>query len=622
MSEALKSLKVWTEPEGIPKSKERKLAAYINIRFKVLTETGSSPKNVFGSLECMLFGKTRDSKKLLKVLLPFFVILIVSLWSLSDVLKSPGTALVNAGDDILITWIINENIQKIPYHIKDFFQGNIFYPYKNTKAYSELFLPSSIISYIPVKLTGLPIFGYNSNLMVGQIATIVVVYLWFFDITKDKWASLLGAIVLGVSQIRIHYYAHLQMWNMQWWLLASWLVWKYSKKAEFKYLYLAGILVAIQFWESPLPVYFAAAISCIILAPKLESLKKRLKHILSITLIILVLISPAIIAYYKVSNEFNYVRPIREVAHFSLSVNDLWGMFLAPGLYSLFFISLFIADLEKTAGYQPADELNSDMSFSFRRNRGLRSAENVIIYKDVKKKRKDLIWLFAIFAFGILMSFGPVLKWQGATVKIFDNYFFPLPYGVFYYLIPGFKALRTPLQWLWVSAFAASGIIAVSFSSLRKRFKYLYILVGITIALLGGRQVPVVAIAPTPDRYQRVYTFLQDQPGNVVLELPIYTWGQGEVYKHEFWRLLYSLKHKKKLINGTSGFTPPERLILAARLEKEFPSEELEKILVDLGVDYVLVHKHEFSQVKLREVRNWGKDKLIWEDEDAAIYKI
>ena len=200
-------------------------------------------------------GKIRSSTHFHNFLF-LLLIFLISLWSLKPILNSPGRTLVDAGDDILITWIINQNIQKIPYDLDAIFEGNIFYPYKNTLSYSEHFLPSAILSFLPVKISGLPILAYNFNLIFGQIATVTVLYLWFSEMTKDKFSSFVAATALGVSQIRIFYFAHLQMWNMQWWLIALWMIWRFRTYSKVKHLYLAGIFSAIQFWESVLPLYF------------------------------------------------------------------------------------------------------------------------------------------------------------------------------------------------------------------------------------------------------------------------------------------------------------------------------------------------------------------------------
>jgi len=86
--------------------------------------------------------------------------------------------------------------------------------------------------------------------------------------------------------------------------------------------------------------------------------------------------------------------------------------------------------------------------------------------------------------------------------------------------------------------------------------------------------------------------------------------------------MLYSLEHKKNLVNGTSGFTPLDREILAGNLEKDFPSIETEEILSEINVNYILVHKNQFTQDKIVIIKSWGKEKLIWEDAETLVYKL
>src|SRR3989344_6063603 len=103
-----------------------------------------------------------------KILLSITILLLFSVWSVWPVLKSPLDTLPQGNEDILIVWILNQTIQKIPGNINNIFQGNIFYPYINTIAYSDLLVPSAITASIPVKLSGSPLVGYNFSLFTGQ----------------------------------------------------------------------------------------------------------------------------------------------------------------------------------------------------------------------------------------------------------------------------------------------------------------------------------------------------------------------------------------------------------------------------------------------------------------------
>jgi hypothetical protein len=84
-----------------------------------------------------------------------------------------------------------------------------------------------------------------------------------------------------------------------------------------------------------------------------------------------------------------------------MSLNDLWGKFLSPGLYVLLAVAI------------------------------------------IKKGWLREKWLWLLLVFGVVMALGPALKWQDTTLKILDKWWIPLPYGVLYYLVPVVSVLRS-----------------------------------------------------------------------------------------------------------------------------------------------------------------------------------
>ena len=116
--------------------------------------------------------------------------------------------------------------------------------------------------------------------------------------------------------------------------------------------------------------------------------------------------------------------------------------------------------------------------------------------------------------------------------------------------------------------------------------------------------------------------WLESQAKNVISEMPVYTWASGGLAKNEMMRMLYSLKHGKTLYNGYAGFYPPDWLIFTARLDKEFPSFQLESDLNEIGIDYVLVNKKEYGQTRLNAIKLWGEDKEVYQDKSFLVYKI
>src|SRR3989344_8599850 len=109
---------------------------------------------------------------------------------------------------------------------------------------------------------------------------------------------------------------------MQWLLISVWMIWKYRKTEQIKYLFVAGIFFAIQVWESLLPAMWILFIGAILLYPKRYSsiqrmvslwlIKKQIKKILIIAGIVGILIFSVASVYWQVSNEFGFTRGIRE----------------------------------------------------------------------------------------------------------------------------------------------------------------------------------------------------------------------------------------------------------------------------------------------------------------------
>lgn len=463
------------------------------------------------------------------------IVFLVALWSVWPMLQNPSRVPDIGSDGVLIIWIMNQ--QRL-------FEGTNFYPYHNTLAYSDRFLLSELSTRLPVLLTYNPAVAFGFAMIFGQVLTMVLIYQWWSYLFKSPTSAAIAAIAFGLSQIRFEYQVHLQMWSMQYWLLGLLLIWRKPTKIN---IYLGFILLGLQFWESPLPVYFA--ITVLLLMPQ-----RWTKHHLVGLVLMGLIIFPMAKAYLGVSREFHFERDIREAAHNAISIDDLWGHFASFGLYILAAFALLL-------------------------------------------RPKKVNWLWGILIISLLLAFGPALKWQGKTIKVF-HLPIPMPYAPAYYLVPGFGGLRTPSRWLFLTAFAMSGIIAAGLA--KHRFSKIDILACLAIAILEGTLVTHVKDIPSPANYPAVYQWLESQPGKIVLELPAYTWPHEAT---ETYRMLYNLEDNKTLVNGYSGFTPP------------LPYQLAKTPFVPVGVDYVVVHKDEGEVGKI-------KGRLVWQNETTSVYSV
>ncbi len=547
-----------------------------------------------------------------KHIFPILTLIVISLYSIWPVITNFTTHIPETYDGLFITWNINETIEKIPYDLPHLFEGNIFYPYQNVKAYSETFVTSALLAYIPVKLTGIPIAAFNFPFIFGQIATMLALYFWYFELSKSRWSSVIAAIAVGLSQIRMHYFGHLQMWGMEWWLLSTLMLWQFAKSGKIKHWYFALFFFILQMWESLLPAFWIILIG-ILLIPSMWKHSKRLQHsILTSAILTFVFISPVLWLYFAFYQEFHTVRSIRDAAHFAMSVDDLWKVFFSPGLFGLVGIILTFVILEHL---KRSDRISLQIG-TLSLVGFYRSLLNVARFFTPSRMTKELTFLMLLASTSFVLSLGPVLNYSHQTVKLFSILFIPLPYGILYYIVPGFGAFRTSSRFVWLFAFALGGIVALLLPKLPK-YKFLTIL----LAIFFGTRITTIYPIPQPHDYPPLYAWLQSQPNSVILELPIYT-STAPHAENEVKRMLYSLSHKKKLVNGYSGFFPPEWLDLVGDLGTKFPSAELEQQLKDRDVDYIIVHKDEYGNEKVEEIEKWGKKKTVWEDDNTYVIMI
>jgi hypothetical protein len=144
----------------------------------------------------------KDMNIILKKFFPSLFLLILAIWSVWPIVKSPLNSVTDTWDGVFIVWQINSTIKKIPGDLGNLFEGNIFYPYKNVKAYSDLFIPSSVISWLPVKLTGEPVAATSTVIILGQILLVLILYKWLWEFSIINTA-LLGTITLLSNKISL-----------------------------------------------------------------------------------------------------------------------------------------------------------------------------------------------------------------------------------------------------------------------------------------------------------------------------------------------------------------------------------------------------------------------------------
>ncbi|MEK7502611.1 MAG: hypothetical protein AAB609_03730 [Patescibacteria group bacterium] len=535
----------------------------------------------------------------------FLIFLTASLYITFPLVFHLGSLATGLGDELVIAWIQNWVIHSLTTNPFSLFEANIYYPFHNSLAFSDLFLTSSILSLIPLKIIGEPIATVNFTLISSLAMLGFFTYLLIYYLTKDFCISVLGGMLIIFSPAVLDKVVHLQILSIQWVPLSILFFIIFIRTQKTRYLIFSLISFLLQTYNSFLPGYFIAFSLFIISLYSWFYDKKKTKKLitknnilfiaLSITLII-----PIVIPYYSVSNEFAYTRDIRDAIHFAIQPEDL----LYPGsstrlkdyLYFLPF-NQFSQNGEFKPGY-----LGLVLSL-------LCIFALYYFIRNFKKNGFYVRSFITISLLGFILSLGPVLHLGRQTIH--EPFPIVLPYTLFYYILPGFQGFRNSSRWEMLFIFGIVVVITLILHNLFKRYSskrkvIIYLLLFVGIIAEFSFPMHFEKIIQRKD-FPLVYSWLAITPRDTkIIELPIYNWNMWPGTQNELLRQYYSTSHFRKMVNGYTGFSPPPWQNLVVNISKDFPSDNITKLLKQLNIDYIVMHKKEYD---ILSIDNWVKDK-------------
>ena len=532
----------------------------------------------------------------LPVIFVLIYFVIASIYITYPLLLHMSDNISGLGDQLYINWILNWNIYSFTHDMANILNTNIFYPYHNTLAYSDIYITMSIISFLPTKIIGQPAVAYNFAVLFSFITLGFFTYLLCLYITKNHFASIAGGTLMAFSTYTLMEIEHLQIISMGWVSLSVLYFLKFLDKRSYKYLAFSCLFFVFQIYNSFLPAYFIV-FSCLIITI-LYFLKRKISvkdiNIKKIFLILgfTILISiPVIIPYYSVSNQFNYVRDIRESIRFANRPEYTFYPGDRTKLYS-FLINTFYKDNKGPYLYDGYIGLAFLVLSLF-------SIINRIISK---KKNWFLFDTFLIAAvFGFILSLGPALQWGGRVIKL--PFIIPLPYALFYFIFPGFKGFRDSSRWEMLFIFTFVVCISIFLSNFYKNksnLKIYLLTLLIIFTVLFEFNFPFVNFKiPLKEQFPKMYSYIKTLPKNAVIaQLPIYNWDTflSGPYPENIREYYYTLTFPKT-INGTAGFDPPPWQNNIRFLIVNFPNDSSISLLQKMSVQYLVVHKSEYDSI-------------------------
>ncbi len=522
------------------------------------------------------------------------------------------------GDQLLIAWIMNWDIHSFFHNIFSIFNANIYYPYHNSLAFSDTFFSSALIAIIPLLFLKEPIVAYNINFIIALITLGFFTYLLVRYLTFNDWAGIISGTLVAFSNFTLSRFMHLQVITMQWVPLSLLFFFIYMKTKKSRYFVLTCIFFIVQTANSFLPGYFlifsyaAILIYCFFIQRKVFLLFLS-KKVLITTIITLLAILPLGIPYLQVSHEFNYVRDIRDTIRFANRLDYTFypsdrtrlGTFLLQTFYK-----------------NDTSQLIYDGYLGFVI---IVLSLFVLLFRFLVYRKENTYYLDAFLFIGIgafILSFGPAFQWGEHIIK--KPFIIPLPYVVFYYLVPGFKGFRNSARWEMLTVFAFSVGIGLFFSYAMEKMKIrTKILITASICFLVliefNFPYPLFRIPPISS-FPPVYQYINTLPQNAaIIEFPIYNWNFLPYSPQEQVRQYYSTVHFRNMVNGGSGFSPPEWQKNTINLYLHFPDTQTITYLKHIHVDYAVIHPDEYVMLYDNNFRVQGIKPRKWETIQNAI---
>ncbi len=522
---------------------------------------------------------------------------VVHTWPLAT---APGTLSRNDNADAQLNeWIMAWVAHQLPRAPARLFDGNIFFPERDSLAFSEPLIAPALMG-APLYWLGVsPVLVFNVILLLGFALTAWAGYTLAFAWTGDRAAGVLAGSMFAFNTHTLTRLAHVQgihAWGLPLALLSADRILVYGRWRDA--VWLAVWMAAMAYTSGYLIVFATVMIAVVLLARVPDWLSRPGRAAMlfgGAAVLAAIAVIPVYLPYRRVAR-LGMVRSIEAVTDFSATLKgylaaagrihfSTWSGGFWANPVDAFFPGFVVIALATAAIV---------WVFTTRRPReqaDLRSEAASAIALD----RRRVVMLVAIAATGVILSLGtrtPV-------------------YGWLYHVFPPMQGLRAASRFgnlflLGMAVLAAYGLAGLRRRLLATRAGAIVIAL-VVLANLESLRAPLHYTPFTG--IPAIYSLLASEPGRVVLvEVPFYP-PQGVFLNGTY--VLNSTAHWRPLMNGYSGYTPGAYRKYAETFWY-FPREHAIQAMRKAGATHVMIHPHDFG--------NEAQQAQMWQDVAASPY--
>jgi MFS family permease len=484
----------------------------------------------------------------------------------------------DAGDPLLLTWIMRSVLHGIPEGWGELWQTNAFNvpSARLVLAYSDTLLPLAPVFGFLSWITRSPALAYNLVIVAAW-----VVSLWSTDrlarrVIGSEAGALVAAVAFSFSTVRLVHYRHLQLaWGALIPLALLLLLRLLERPTVRRGLALGAVTAGLTLIAS---YYGLLVLLIIVLVVLVHVVRTRAWRPLVAPLVaagafFVVVVGPFALQYIRLLRDPQYRRDPepRFFAHLSDFVSTDPDNRFVGGVLSL-------AD----RGLAKSSE---NWLFPGFVCTALALVGLVAWWRRGVRRGGELALLVAAGALGLIMAAGHWAQLGDRRVT--------LPYDLLADVVPGLGGVRVTARFFVVTMLVLALLAGAGFGLLtRGRDRRLTVVLAalvIAAVLFEGRlRVETIALEPTEES-AAVNHELADRPDGLVLELPMQSGASGAAWNFvEGPRMVASTIDWMPRVNGVSGFQPGQFDDLAP-LVNLFPAPNAFAAIDDLGVRYVII---------------------------------
>jgi len=490
------------------------------------------------------------------------------------------------GDPLLNTWIQAWDAHAFltdPLHL---FEANIYYPLRNTLAYSEHLASTAILALPLQAISGEPLVAYNLSLLLSFPLAGLGMYLLVSRWTRRPGAAFLAGLAFAFAPYRLAAISHLQLLTIQWLpfsLLSLDRLLRLAQRpgrpaegAPARRRWFEGVPQFVIFTTLQiLASWYLAVFGLLVLgiyalgwllahARRGRPWPEALARLTLAGLLVSALTLPFALPYLDVLPQLRASRPLTWAVSFAAHPTDLLAA--APFLR---FSGPLSSRWSGRSGFTAENTLFL----------GTATLLLALVGLVLGRPRWRPAALGTIFAASLIMTFAG-------------------PYRALIQIVPLLAVVRVPPRWIIPATFALAALVGYGLAAIRPALwsRIAVVIVSLVVVTESFAALLPLAFVGSVAHLPQVYHDLAlapESPPWAVVELPLHVAPAAEYPEAK--RMYASSLGWWRLVNGYSGFTPERQVHLGQELSG-FPDERALAALRAWGregVRYLVVHPDE-----------------------------